>query len=72
MSPFNDGVRYPIKDLLFLILDNEIEGNVTEFSETWNGFLKKCCPHGSYELEVSGLQRRINDMLTDFDYSLFR
>lgn len=68
MSPFADGVKYPIKELLFLLADNEAEGNITEFSESWHYFLKKRCSKGSYELELNGIQRRVNDLLVDMNF----
>ena len=35
MAPFSNGVRYNINQLLFLIVDDERDGRVTEFSESF-------------------------------------
>jgi hypothetical protein len=34
MAPFNNGVKYNINQLLFLIVENEEDGTISEFSES--------------------------------------
>ncbi len=34
MAPFGNGVKYNINQLLFLIVENEEDGRVSEFSES--------------------------------------
>ena len=34
MAPFNNGVKYNINQLIFVIVENEDDGRISEFSES--------------------------------------
>jgi hypothetical protein len=41
LTPFKDERPYLVRDLHFLIVDNEPEGNVTEISESWINLMEQ-------------------------------
>lgn len=40
MSPFSNGVKYNINQLLFLVVDDDRDGRITELSESFVRTLK--------------------------------
>lgn len=70
MASFGNGVKYNINQLLFLIVDNEEDGRISEFSESYSKML------GDYgfkpELEQDGITKRITDVVIDLDFNFIR
>ena len=70
MAPFNNGVKYNINQLIFVIVENEDDGRISEFSESCLKLL------GSYgfkpQLEGDGIIKRITDVVTDLNFKDIR
>jgi hypothetical protein len=61
MSPFSNGVKYNLNQLIFLIVDHENDGRITEFSESCFKLLGDYGFRG--ELETNGVVKTIGDIL---------
>jgi hypothetical protein len=61
MSPFSNGVKYNLNQLIFLIVDNDNDGRITEFSESCYKLLGDYGFRG--ELESNGVVKTIGDIL---------
>jgi hypothetical protein len=70
MSPFTNSVKYNINQLLFLLVEDEIEGRLTEHSENLPQILSRFgLKEDRSEASVS---KRITDLIADFDYAAVR
>ena len=70
MSPFQNGVKYNINQLIFLITDNEEDGRITEYSESCSKMLKT---YGFGKvLKEDGVIKRITDIAIDLDFAKLR
>ena len=70
MAPFANGLRYTMDQLLFMIVENDTEGSVTEFSDTANRILKNFGV--KLNSEESNVTQRIVDILPDIDFAALR
>jgi hypothetical protein len=70
MAPFGNGAKYNINQLLFLIVDNEYDGRITEFSESCRKLLSM---YGfGAQMEQNTIIKRITDIVLDFDFNSFQ
>ncbi|TNV74775.1 hypothetical protein FGO68_gene16630 [Halteria grandinella] len=70
MAPFSNGVKYNINQLLFLIVDNESDGRITEYSESCAKLLSM---YGfGAELGQNEIVKRITDIAVELDFPKFK
>lgn len=70
MSPFTNGIKYNIDQLLFMIVENDEDGRVTEFSES---ALKLIKDQGfSFDLNRTSISKSINSYVSDLNYAEVR
>lgn len=63
-------MKYNINQLLFLIVDNDLDGRITEFSESCKKLLTG---YGfGVSMEQNGIIKRISEVVQDFDFDLFK
>jgi hypothetical protein len=70
MAPFKNKVKYNINQLLFLVVEDDIEGRITECSQSLPGILKdqfqiKSKFGGNSQSTIS---RRITEVISDLDF----
>lgn len=70
MAPFSNGVKYNINQLLFLIVDNESDGRITEYSESCSKLLS-IYGFGA-ELGRNEIVKRITDIAIELDFEKFK
>jgi hypothetical protein len=70
MAPFGNGVSYNINQLIFLVVDNEQDGVITEFSEACSRLLSS---YGfGAVMEHGNIIKRVTEVLLDFDFATFK
>ena len=70
MTPFANGVKYNINQLIFLIVENDADGRISEFSESC---FKMLSGYGfKPTLEINGITKTISDVIIDFDFTAIR
>jgi hypothetical protein len=70
MTPFANGVKYNINQLIFLIVENDSDGRISEFSESCSKMLSG---YGfKPTLEINGITKSISDVIIDFDFTSIR
>ena len=70
MAPFSNGLRYTMDQLLFLIVENDMEGNVTEYSDSASRILKSFGV--KLHTDDTAVTQRIVDLLPDMDFAQLR
>lgn len=70
MAPFANGLRYTMDQLMFMIVENDVEGCISEFSDSANRILKGFGM--KLNSEESNVTQRIVDILPDLDYVTLR
>jgi hypothetical protein len=70
MTPFANGVKYHIDQLLFMVVDNEMEGCISDYSESTTGLLRN---YGiRLKSEYTAITKRIQDLVVDLDFAHVR
>jgi hypothetical protein len=70
MAPFGNRIKYNINQLLFLLVADDIEGEITEYSESLPAILK---PFGLRpDKQQNALSKRISDIVVDLNYAEIR
>jgi PAS domain S-box-containing protein len=70
MAPFSNGIKHNVNHLLFLIVDNDLDGRITEFSESCRKLLSVF--GFNPELEQNGVAKNIQDVMLEFDFLDFK
>jgi hypothetical protein len=70
MVPFANGVKYTMDQLLFLIVENDIEGCISEYSDSTVKLLKNFGVR--LNAEHTSITQRISDLLPDLDFGNIR
>ena len=70
MAPFANGLRYTMDQLLFMVVENDTEGSISEFSDSANRILKNFGV--KLNSEESNVTQRIVEVLTDLDFTALR
>lgn len=70
MRPFHNEQSYKLDQLLFLIADNDIEGLVTEYSQSFPSQMKSLGL--DFRQETTNITKRVTDLFTDLDFTNFR
>jgi hypothetical protein len=70
MAPFGNRIKYNIDQLLFLLVADDIEGEITEYSESLPAILK---PFGLQpDKQQNALSKCISDTVVDLNYAEIR
>ena len=70
MAPFANGVRYSMEQLLFLVVENDMEGYISEYSDSAFRILKNMGV--KLNSEDTSVNQRIGDVLPDLDFADLR
>lgn len=70
MVPFTNGVKYNINQLLFLLVDNDESGRITEFSESCVAMLKTFGI--AFENESNAVAKHVTEIITDLNFDELR
>lgn len=66
MAPFANGLRYTMDQLMFMIVENDREGCISEYSDTTSRILKTM--GAKLNSEDTNVTMRIVDLLPDLDF----
>ena len=72
MSPFANRIKYNISQLLFLLVEDDLEGRVTETSESLPLLLNEQLKMKTKGTLQTSICRRITDVATDLDLTWLR
>ena len=67
MAPFANGLRYTMDQLMFMLVENDVEGAISEYSDSANRILKGFGVKLNTEQNTVNL--RIVDVLPDMDFA---
>ena len=66
MTPFSSGISYTMDQLLFMIVEDDMEGSISEYSDSSSRILREMGVR--LNSEDTNVSQRLTDVLPDFDF----